>query len=628
MTAVKPISASTQSDDLAPLSTVTGGPEWLEFWLLRCLPEPPGSHPCAELRDISLVALIAAIEGAKPPLADPIEARLYRDWIVANPGAPYLCGAWFNLGVALARGGHRENAIAAYRQALALKPDLTAASINLGILLEATGHTMAALETWGRALQPDESRVALLNQRARVLENLGELAEAEAALRASLLTSPEQPDAIHHWVHIRQKMCLWPVLSLIGQGLSPAVLLRNSGPLAVMALTDDVEIQAAAAESWIQRKTQAVPAISTPEDYQHKRIRVGYLSSDFCSHAMSYLIAELFERHDRSRFDVYGYCSSPEDGSGVRLRIKAAFDHFRIVRHLSDEQAARVIREDEIDVLVDLNGLTAGARMQILRFRPAPVQVTYLGFVGPVPLPELDYLLCDDFVIPAAQAGAYRPKPLAVGPVYQCNDNQRQIGRGMSRDEVGLPDDRFVFCCFSNHYKITEEMFSAWMAIMRQADRSVLWLSSDSAWARENTCLAARQHDVAPERLIFATRTSPDLYMSRLQLADLFLDTFPYNAGTIASDALRMRLPLITLCGRSFASRMAARLLDALGAHQGITGSLDEYVATAARLATDEKAYLEFKNLFTPEVWSATLGNIERFTADFEATLIRLMKRN
>ena len=625
MTAVQQISALAQAGNVASVST--GMPEWLDVWLSRSLREPPGAAPCAELAEVSLLAVVAAIEEAQPPFGDSIEVRLYHDWLVANPFSSQQCAAWFNLGVTLARSGHRDKAIAAYSKALALRPDLSAASLNLGILLEAAGQPAAALETWERALQPEEPRINLLNQRARVLERIGRLAEAEAALRASLSTNANQPDAIHHWVHIRQKMCLWPALSPLGPDLPAPTLLRNSGPLAVMALTDDVAIQAEAAASWIERKTRPAPApLSAAEGYRHERVRIGYLSSDFCSHAMSYLIAELFERHSRDRFEVYGYCSSPDDGSVIRDRIKAAFDCFRVIRDLADEQAARVIRADEIDILVDLNGLTAGSRVQILRFRPAPVQATYLGFVGPVPVPELDYLFCDDFVVPADQANAYRPKPVSIATLYQCNDSKRQIGPRISRREAGLPEDRFVFCCFSNHYKITEEMFAAWIAIMRQAEDSVLWLSDDSVWARENMRAAARLKGVAPERLVFATRTSPDQYMARLRLADLFLDTFPYNAGTIASDALRMQLPLITLCGQSFASRMAGRLLASLGAEQGITNSLDAYVATAIRLATDEAAYAAFKSRFTVESWTATLGNIERFTAEFEQTLLHLVR--
>ena len=332
----------------------------------------------------------------------------------------------------------------------------------------------------------------------------------------------------------------------------------------------------------------------------------------------------MFERHDRSRFEVFGYCPSPEDGSDIRRRVMAAFDHFTPIGALSDEDAARRIRADEIDILVDLNGLTSGSRLQILRWRPAPVQATYLGFVGPVPLPELDFLLCDDYVVPSALAGAYRPRPLAIGNNYQANDSKRTIGAPVTRASAGLPDDAFLFCCFSNHYKITEEMFAAWIAILRRAPNAKLWLATDNPWSPPNLRGRAGTLGVDPARLVFTGRVDPAQYMARLALGDVFLDTFPYNAGTIASDAIRMGLPLITLAGEAFASRMAARFLNAIGADRGIARSFSDYVETAVALAKDADAYAAYRSLFTAERWAATIGDIGGFTVEYEATLERI----
>ncbi len=422
-------------------------------------------------------------------------------------------------------------------------------------------------------------------------------------------------------------MCQWPVLAEVIPGLTGHDLITRAGPLGVLALSDDVATQSAATAAWISRKTHAVPVhMATSEGYQHGRIRVGYLSSDFCSHAMSYLIAELFERHDRGLFEVFGYCSSPEDGSPIRARVIAAFDHFVQVRDLSDEAAARRIRDDEIDILIDLNGLTNGARLQILRWRPAPVQATYLGFIGPVPLPELDYMLCDDFVVPPSVAPAYQPMPLYVGEMYQANDSKRAIGAPVSRLAVGLPEGRFVFCCFSNRYKITEEVFGGWMEVLHQTGDSVLWLVDDDQWSRQNLRQSALGAGIDPARLIFTPRVSPADYMARMVLADLFLDTFPYNAGTIASDAIRMGLPLVTRAGEAFASRMAARLLHAIGADDGITDSHQAYVSKAVDLATYGEYYGRYKGHFNADAWARSIGDIAGFTRGFEATLQRVCR--
>ena len=574
-----------------------------------------------------LQKIVAAVERVGLGIDGISDIRLYTAWIADNHGAPDLFAAWFNLGVALVRSGDRIAAVQAYSNALALKPDFHPASINLGLSLEALGHKDQALRTWRDALQSNDARVALLNQRARLLESLGRLSEAEDLLRTSLTTCPNQPDAAQHWIHLRQKLCAWPVLEAL-PGLPTTELLRMSGPLSALALTDDVQSQTQASAGWIERKTYAVPGWLSPTNgYQHEKLRIGYLSSDFCRHAMSFLITELFERHDRAQFEVYGYCSSPEDGSAIRARVIAAFDCHRVIRHLSDEDAAATIRDDEIDILVDLNGLTSGSRIQILRYRPAPVQATYLGFIGPIPIPEIDFLLCDDFVIPPSQVKTYQPKPLSIASVYQANDSERELGLPLARGDVGLPADRFVFCCFSNHYKITEAMFSTWMLILRQTPSSVLWLSQDNEHSRQNLRHAARGANVDESRILFAARTDPGTYMQRLALADLFLDTFPYNAGTIASDAIRMQLPMVTMSGESFASRMAGSLLRAIGADAGMTTSAEDYVAACVRLATSNEDYGAYKALFTEKAWRSTIGDMGRFTKQYESALSAECKR-
>jgi len=619
-------------DAFVPVSAAYDIPAWLDDLLTSLaageIRPDEAEEVRSRLRETPFAELLLAIERARPGLAASAEIAFYRHWIEANGSAsPLLYAAWFNIGVLFGNAGDNANAAIAYRNALVLRPDLHGASINLGLLLESSGHPEQALATWRRATQPDEVRVALEIQQGRLLEKLGRLEEAERVLYRVLLADPAQPDVVHHWIHIRQKMCRWPVAASNVPAISAVDLVRNAGPLSILALTDDIELQCNAAAAWIARKTEPAPRRLAPaKPWPHDRIRIGYMSSDFCNHAMSFLITELFERHDRRRFEVFGYCSSHDDGGQLRKRVLVAFDHYRIIRTLSDEQAAQIIRDDEIDVLIELNGITEGSRLAVLRWRPAPIQATYLGFVGPVPLPELDYLLCDNVVIPPEHRASYQPIPLPIAPIYQANDSKRTTGRAMSRAEAGLPEDQFVFCCFSKHYKITEEMFGAWMSILRQADRSVLWLAKDNAYSQENLLAAAKREGIAEERLIFSERTGPDLYLSRLGLADLFLDTFPYNAGTVASDAIRMQLPLVTLCGRAFASRMAASLLHAAGASRGITTCLSSYVRAAVQLANDPMVYAGYKAFFMPRTWQRTIGDIERFTAEFEETWCCLIR--
>ncbi len=574
------------------------------------------------LAGLPLEAVLPMAEAASAARNHSTAAALYQAWIAANPDAPQGFAAWFNLGVEFARAGDHANAIAAYRHALHRKPDLHQAAVNLGLALEAAGQPEAALQLWAEALQPDAARIALLNHRGRLLEMRGALAEAAEALRSSLLVDPAQPDVLQHWTHLRQRLCAWPIFGTDIPGLDAATIEHNAGPLGILALTDDVETQRRVAAAWIARKVPPVARrLSPPEGYRHQRIRIGYLSSDFCRHAMSFLIAQVLERHDRARFEVFGYCSSPEDGSDIRRRVLAALDHHVPVGALDDEAAARRIRDDEIDILIDLNGLTRGARLGALRHRPAPVQVTYLGYIGPVPMEELDGFLCDAVTVPPAQAALYAPKPLPLPGLYQANDAREMALPCVSRAEEGLPGAAFVFCNFSHYYKITEAAFADWMMILRRVPDSVLWLVDDNDAGRRNLQAAAAGHGVAAQRLVFAARVDPARYRARLALADLFLDTTPYNAGTVASDALRMGLPLLTLPGRSFASRMAASLLTAIGATEGIATDRADYIARAIALATDPQRHARARAALAGEAWVRTLGDSAGFTRRLEALL-------
>ncbi len=601
---------------------------WIETYLV----DGPGAGPpsgMGGLADIDFLTLLQAIEKTGPSRNRDATIAAYKAWIGLHAGEIALLPmAWMNLGVELGLNGDRASAQICYRNALVLRPDFHHAAINLGLMQEADGEVVAALATWNAALQSDEARTALLNQRGRLLEQTGQLDAAERILFASLCTIPLQPDVIQHWVHLRQRLCLWPIFGDGVPGLTQDEIACHVGPLAALALFDDVTAQRRVAGTWIARKLSKAPERLAPAaGYRHPRLRLGYMSSDFCSHAMSYLIAEMLERHDRSGFEVFGYCSSRDDGSDIRTRVIAAFDHHCPIGAMSDEDAARRIADDEIDILIDLNGLTLGARLAILRWRPAPVQMTYLGYIGPVPLDELDYIICDHQVIPPDQCAAYAPKPLALPGVFQANDAARSRPTIISRPEAGLPAAGFVFCCFSNTYKMTAELVEAWMRILNGVPGSVLWLPRDNATAAANICAMAARCGVAPGRIIFSDRVAPDIYLARLGAADLFLDTAPYNAGTIASDALRMGLPVLTLRGRSFAGRMAASLLSAMDADDCIAEDRDAYIATAIRLGTDAVAHAALRAKIGEDAWARSLGNTSLFLRGFEQTLLSVAVR-
>ena len=587
---------------------------------------PSGDQACLgrAVVGLDLMGLVRHAEAAK----DDGGAQLYEIWLSAHGNDLRACAAWFNLGVARMRGGNPSGAVAAYRAALRLKPDMVEAAINLGTALEASGQTELALGAWRGALPPQAMRQVLHNQLGRVLESQGRLGPAAEELRASLLIDPHQPDVQQHLVHMRQRMTAWPPARLDVPGLTEAEAAANCGPLAALALFDDPLLQAATGQDWIRRKAPPVGGRLAPAGgYAHDRIRIGYLSTDFCRHAMSFLIAELLELHDRTAFEVYGYCASPEDGSDIRARVLAAMDHHVPIKAMTDEAAAARIRADEIDILIDLNGLTRGARVGVLRWKPAPVQITYLGYIGPIPLPELDYILCDEVTVPAELEHLYEPRPLRIAGCYQANDSRAPVLPQVSRKDEGLAAEAFVFCCVSHHYKITGAMFAGWCDIVAGVEGSVLWLIDDNPESR--AALTARwvARGLAADRLIFAARVDPDRYRARLALADLFLDTAPYNAGTIASDALRMGLPLLTLRGTAFAARMAASLLTAIGLTDCIAVSMTDYVARAIGIGQDKALHGDLKARLTGDAWSQTLGDSTGFTRRFESVMKAVRKQ-
>ncbi|NKE45041.1 tetratricopeptide repeat protein [Roseomonas frigidaquae] len=600
---------------------------WLAGLLARA--EWPALLPPAEearrqrgLRAIRLEGLLPLLEQASREGRQSVAIGGYKAWLAANTAHPQAMAAWFNLGVAFAQTGEFSQAATCYRNALALKADFHEAAINLGLALESAGQTDAALATWQQALQPEATRRQLLNQRGRVLEQVGRFAEAERALRESLISEADQPDVLQHWSHLRQKLCLWPVHAGDTPGLTMEQAALHAGPLGALALFDDIDLQRRIVATWLDRKVPAAPQRLAPRHgYAHDRIRIGYVSSDFCRHAMSFLIAEVLERHDRGRFEIFGYCSSPEDGSDIRARVVAALDHHVRIAGMDDEAAARRIRADEIDILIDLNGLTRGARLGALRWKPAPVQGTYLGYIGSVPLPELDFLLCDAIAVPPDVAHLYAPKPLAIEGLYQANDSRMPELPVLTRAGEGLPEDAFVLCCFANFYKITAEMFSDWMRILHAVPRAVLWLAEDGHGASANLRARAAAAGIGPERLVFGPRVEPARYLARMRLADLFLDTTPYNSGTVASDALRMGLPLLTLAGKAFAARMACSLLTAIGLTDGITGTREDYVARAIALATDPARHEAARHVLAGDAWARTLGDCAGFTRRLEAAL-------
>ncbi len=562
----------------------------------------------------------------------PLAAVLYQTW-TRRTTSPYLHAAYFNLGVTLSNLADLKGAEGAYREAIRLQPLFLQPRLNLGSLLERQRQFESALNEWrwieqNAPLSVPENKpliIMAINHLGRVLEGMKQLYEAHYYFSRSLSIDPTQGDVLHHWVSLRQKLCLWPVHKKL-PGVSTELMWASTSALSMLSISDDPAMQLEAARGYAQRKViSGVAPLAKKSGYHHKKIRIAYCSSDFCLHPVSMLTVELFELHNRESFEVYGYCWSPEDGSELRQRVIAAMDHFIRINELSDEQAAQRIRADEIDILIDLQGQTSGARPNMLAYRPAPVQITYLGLPATTGLPSIDYVIADKFLIPETATSYYSEKPLYLPYVFQVSDSQRKIGPVPSRSECGLPETGTVFCSFNNSYKITPEIFDIWSRILQQVPGSVLWLLADNQWAQDNLRIEAGARRIEPERLIFAGRVLPEDYLARYAVADLFLDCFPFNAGTTANDALWTGLPILTCAGRSFASRMAGALLTAADLPELITDNLRDYEKKATELGLDSNKIKKIKAHLGHVRTHGRLFDIERIVNHLEYSLQEIL---
>lgn len=587
----------------------------------------------AQQQKMDIIELLAAGELLTPTQ----QIELYETWL-KHSDSPVRYAAYFNLAVILDQQQLVEKAEQAYRDSVAIHPDFIQGQFNLGGLLERQDRVDECLNQWRSiiskyeyiALSDEDKKIYLLtlNSLGRVLEVERQFQESEQVLTQSLLLNPDQPKVISHWVHLRQKQCEWPVYKPV-LGVTKASLIAGTSALAMLSASNDPQEQLDNSRSFVEEKVSMnLPSlVANQAPYHHKKLRIGYLSSDFRTHAVSLLTVELFELHNRDKFEIYGFCFTPPDDSQLRARVVSAMDHFISVYDMTDEEAAHCIHSHEIDLLVDLQGLTSGVRPNILAHRPAPVQVTYLGFPGTTALPNIDYVIGDEFLIPPELAAYFTETPLYMPHVFQVSDRKRAVGEKPTRASCELPDDAFVFCSFNNNYKITEEMFACWMRILKRVPDSVLWLLADNEWSHDNMVNAAEAQGIAKERLIFASRVTPADYLARYQVADVFLDCTPFNGGTTANDALFMGLPILTLSGKTFASRMAGSLLHSLSLDELITYTLEDYEEKAVDLAANRHHVADLRRSIEARRSTCHLFDMPQQVRDFEGLLEQAIKQ-
>jgi predicted O-linked N-acetylglucosamine transferase (SPINDLY family) len=585
-------------------------------------------------------------------------AAAYRKAIVLEPLAP---GPHLNLGVVLRVLGRLDEAATSLQSGLSLAPNVAEGHYNLAIVRRAQGDTEAALDSYRRAiaLRPDfvEAHCNLGN----VLHALGRLDEAEAALRSGLSLAPSdaeihnnlagilaergkydeaielyakavalQPDfaeALSNLADARRKVCDWRNFADDEAACRDLVRrdVRGINPAQFLSLTASAAEQAQCARRHAAAIARGAAALPPPARRSRERLRIGYLSGDFREHPVAELAVDLFERHDRDRFDVSGYSFGPKDGSGMRRRLMETLDQFIDISTQSHAEAANRIRADGIDVLVDLTGLGSGARTAILAARPAPIQVNFLGFLGTMGAGFIDYIIADPVVLPMTEQPFFDERIVHLPDCFMPSDTRSASGEQMpTRAQCGLPEQGFVFCCFNRASKITPALFDVWMGLLQTVRGSVLWLLESAPGVMRNLRREAAARGVAVDRLVFARHVPLPEHLARQRLADLFLDTLPCNAQAMANLALGAGLPLLTCSGDRFIGRCAASQLRAAGLPELVTHTLEEYEQLAARLATDSTLLSEFRHRVLTARGTAPLFDTVRYARHLEAAYQRM----
>jgi predicted O-linked N-acetylglucosamine transferase (SPINDLY family) len=543
---------------------------------------------------------------------------------------PDHAAAYYNRATVLCELQRHGDALVSFARAIALRPDHAEALSNRGNALCVLGRHEDALISYSRALAAKPDHAAAYQSRGAALRSLRRYRHALLDFDKAIALQPEL-DLLHgDLLSTKRLICDWTAAGEFFPALERRISAGHAAahPFGLLNLSDTPALHRKAAEIFVRSHHPASDYLP-PIDKRApgEKIRLGYFSADFHDHATMHLMAGMFEAHDRSKFEINAFSLGPDNNDWMRERVARSFDQFIDLRGRSDWDAARLTRQLGIDIALDLKGFTEDARLGIFSYRAAPIQVSYIGYPGTTGAPYIDYVIADCVIIPKSDLPFYTENVVWLPDTYQANDNTRPIGERPNRTEAGLPSSGFVFCCFNNTHKITPEVFDIWMRILRCIEGSVLWLFASNPDAVANLRREAIARQVDADRLIFAERMPQKAHLARLGLADLFLDTLPYNAHTTASDALWAGVPVLTCQGNTFASRVGASLLNAIQLPELIAATLADYEARAIDLATrpDEMGRIKTKLLTNRR--TAALFDTSRFTRHIEKAYTAMYER-
>ncbi|WP_416687864.1 tetratricopeptide repeat protein [Candidatus Pseudothioglobus sp. Uisw_041] len=534
---------------------------------------------------------------------------------------------YYNIGLIFMQLGDLDASIESFEKAIYIMPDFAQAHNSLGIGLNKVGQVDKALKSYMKALSINPDFAEVYFNLGNLMFDLNRLDQAVLNYEFSLNLKPGIDCNFGNLFHTRMQLCIWDNFS---KDLEELIQKINHNemvidPFSLSSLTGDSQIQLKNSQTYSKNYIPTNNALSKINNYSnHTKIRIGYFSADFREHPVSDLSAELYELHDRSQFEIYAFSFGPNTLDEMNLRIKAGVDNFYDVQMMSDKDIVTLSRSLEIDIAIDLGGFSANNRARIFSMYLAPIQAGYLGYTYTMGSNFIDYLIADKIVIPKDQQINYSEKIAYLPNCYMANDTKIGVSKNkLTKKDVGLPSESFVFCCFNNYYKINPIVFKSWMAILSKVNSSILWLPDGNTIAMNNLKKEAKNYGINENRLFFAPRlTLKKDHLNRIQLADLFIDTFPFASHTSCSDALRVGLPVLTYIGDSFTARVSSSLLQSVGLPELITTTQDHYESLAIKLATDSEKLKDIKDKLKKNLLTSSLYNAQLFTKQLESVYL------
>ena len=543
---------------------------------------------------------------------------------------PNFAEAYNEKGGALNELKKLESSIKCYDQAIKINPSYAHAYYNKGVVLQSLRKLESAIESYDQAIKIIPNFFQAHNNKAFALRKLNRLDDSIKSYYKAFEIGPDNDFLLGELIHAKNKICDWKNFNEDLNILKKKIIekKKTTTPFPILHLYDSPMLQKISAEIWNKDKFKNNNKFNNKNIKLEKKIRIGYYSSDFYNHAMSYLLAGLFEFHNKSKFEIIAFSFSPKKNDEMSKRIYKSFDQIIDINLKTDKEVAEISRKLKIDIAVDLLGFTANNRMGIFAEKCAPIQINYLGYPGTSGSKFIDYIVADKTIIQKKNRKFYSEKIIYLPNTYQPRDSKQKISKNeITKESFGLPKKSFVFCCFNQNYKITPDIFNIWMRLLNKVNNSVLWLLKDHQSTLINLKKEAEKRGINPERIIFAERMNQPDHLARHRIADLFIDTFPYTAHTTCSDALWSDLPVVTYAGQSFASRVSASILNAIGLKELITTTEKEYEDLIFKLATNQKILKNIKNKLTKNKITKPLFNSKLYTKKIESAYIQIYRK-